>query len=186
VAGGATYTSITLTTPNIGVATGTSLNLGATGTLSTTAQSGTGSIAMTTNAVLTTPTVTTLTDNGTSQLKRIRFTQATKYSGADAAIVLSGGWGASGAVSNAAGTDDAFQFTATTGGAGVGANPTITITYKDGTFTNAPVVLVNRNDTNTPFNAPPHTYTVTATTLVITFNGTPSGAYNYVVQLFGD
>ena len=49
----------TFITPDIGVATGTSLNLGGTGTLSTTAQSGTGSICMTTSCAMTTPTLGT-------------------------------------------------------------------------------------------------------------------------------
>lgn len=187
VSGGATYSGITLTTPNIGAATGTSLNLGGTGVLSTTAQSGTGSIAMTTNANLTTPTVTTLTDNGTSQLKRVRFTQATAYSAADAAIALGAGWGSTGAVSLASGTDEALSFTATPGGSGIAASATIVITFKDGTFTNAPKALVLRNDTNAPFNAPPHTISTTATTLVITFNGTPTTAvaYSYLVMILG-
>jgi hypothetical protein len=61
--------SLALTTPNIGAATGTSLNLDATGVLSTTAQSGTGSLCMTTNCVMTTPTVrgtmTVATGSGT-------------------------------------------------------------------------------------------------------------------------
>jgi hypothetical protein len=48
-------TTPTLVTPVIGAATGTSLNLGATGVLSTTAQSGTGSIAMTTSPTFVTP-----------------------------------------------------------------------------------------------------------------------------------
>jgi parallel beta-helix repeat protein len=46
-------TSPTLITPNIGVATGTSLNLGATGTLSTTATTGTGSIVLSNAPTLT-------------------------------------------------------------------------------------------------------------------------------------
>jgi hypothetical protein len=50
-------TSPSLITPVLGAATGTSLNLGATGVLSTTAQSGTGSICMTTNCVMTTPNI---------------------------------------------------------------------------------------------------------------------------------
>lgn len=53
----ALQTSPSFVTPVLGAATGTSLNLGATGVLSTTAQSGTGSICMTTNCVLTTPTL---------------------------------------------------------------------------------------------------------------------------------
>lgn len=47
----------TLVTPVLGAATGTSLNLGATGVLATTAQSGTGSLVMTGGATLTTVTL---------------------------------------------------------------------------------------------------------------------------------
>jgi hypothetical protein len=49
--------SLALVTPGIGSATGTSLNLGGTGVLSTTAQIGTGSHCMTTNCVMTTPNI---------------------------------------------------------------------------------------------------------------------------------
>lgn len=187
VSGAASYQSPLLITPNIGVAIGTSLNLGATGVLSTTAQSGTGSIAMTTNANLTTPTVTTLTDNGTSQLKRIRMTQATAYSAADTAIALSAGWGTTATVSGASGTDEALSFTVNSSGTGQGASPTITITFKDGTFTNAPKAVVMRNDSSSPVTAPFHTISTTATTLTITFVGTPvaGNSYSYFLLVLG-
>lgn len=203
VAGGATYTNPTFTAPVLGVATGTSLNLGATGTLSTTAQSGTGAIAMTTSPIFITPTLGVasgtsislsstavavgVTDTGVTQIKRLRFTQATAYSAADTAIALSAGWGTTATVSAASGVDEALTFTVNSSGTGQGASPTITITFKDGTFTNPPVVVVVRNDATSPVGAPPHTVTSTATTATITFSGTPvaGSSYLYIVQVLG-
>lgn len=120
-------------------------------------------------------------------LQRVSPNLGTAYSGADAAIVLSAGWGGSGAVSAAAGFDQAFSFTVTASGTTT-ANPTITITFKDGTWTTIPQFIVLRNDTNSPFSTPPHTIVVTATTLTITFNGTPASgtSYNFICMGFGN
>jgi hypothetical protein len=119
--------------------------------------------------------------------RRFKANQGTAYSGADAAIVLSAGWGTGPAVSAAAGFDQAFSFSATAGTT-PGANPTITVTFKDGTWTAAPQCIVSRNDIITPFNTPPHTWTTSATQLVVTFNGTPtaSNVYKYVVMCMGN
>lgn len=120
-------------------------------------------------------------------LQRVSPNLGTAYSGADAAIALSAGWGASGAVSAAVGFDQAFSFTVTASGTTT-ANPTITITFKDGTWTNIPQFIVLRNDTNSPFSTPPHTIAVTATTLTITFNGTPASgtSYHFICMGFGN
>lgn len=126
--------------------------------------------------------------NAGSLVQRLRANQGTAFSGADAAIVLSAGFGSTGAVSVATGYDQAFSFTVTPGGSGIVANPTITITFKDGTWTNPPQFHVLRNDTNTPFGTPSHTVAVTATALVITFNGTPTSAtaYKFICMAMGN
>lgn len=118
---------------------------------------------------------------------RLRTNQGTAYSAADGAIVLSSGWGTTRTVSAGTGFDQALSFTANSSGTGQAANPTITITFKDGTWTTAPIVTVLRNDLITPFNTPPHTISVTATVLTITFNGTPTAgnSYSYIVHCIG-
>lgn len=70
-------TTPTLVTPVLGAATGTSLNLGATGVLSTTAQSGTGSIAMTTSPTFTTPVLGAATGTSATVTGAIRTSSAT-------------------------------------------------------------------------------------------------------------
>jgi len=119
--------------------------------------------------------------------RRYKANQGTAFSGADAAIVLSAGWGTGPAVSAATGFDQAFSFSVTAGTT-PGANPTITVTFKDGTWTAAPQCIISRNDITTPFNTPPHTWTTSATQLVVTVNGTPTAAnvYKYVVMCMGN
>jgi hypothetical protein len=126
-------------------------------------------------------------------LKRLRANQGTAYSGVDAAIVPNaangaGGWGIGAAVSAAAGYDQAFSFTVTAAGT-PGASPTIVVTFKDGTWTSAPQFIVKRNDVTAPVSAGPDLFWVaTATTLTITFVGTPVAAstYKFVCMAMGN
>jgi hypothetical protein len=119
---------------------------------------------------------------------RIKANLGTAYSGADSAISLSVGWGTTAAVSAAAGFDQALSFSVTPGGSSIAANPTITITFKDGTWTSAPQCQVQRNDLTSPIGTPAHTWVESATTLVITFNGLPvSGSvYKFKVLTMGN
>jgi hypothetical protein len=57
------------------------------------------------------------------------------------------------------------------------ANPTVTLTFHDGTWFAAPFAVVGRNDPNSPAGAP--TWSITPTTLVITFHGTPVAGSSY-------
>jgi hypothetical protein len=118
---------------------------------------------------------------------RAKVNQGTAYTSGDTAIGLGAGFGSTRSVSNATGFDQALSFTVNATGTGQSANPTITVTFKDGTWTTAPQVLVIRNDLVTPFNTPPHTISVTATAITITFNGTPTAgnSYNYIVFVLG-
>jgi hypothetical protein len=78
------------------------------------------------------------------------------------------------------------QVTVTANGTGIAANPSLTFTFRDGTWNGAaPFALVLRNDTSSP--APAITWTTTATTLTITFNGTPSSgvAYTFAYHVIG-
>lgn len=61
-------------------------------------------------------------------------------------LALSAGWGSTAAVSGFAGTDAGFRFTVTPNGTGIAANPTITVTFHDGTWTTVPICQI------TPYN----------------------------------
>ncbi len=111
--------------------------------------------------------------------RRLRANLGTAFAGADTAIVLTSGWGTSPSVSAAGGFDQNVAFSVTAGTT-PGANPVITVTFKDGTWTSAPFFLCSRNDTVTPTPATFYpTWTTTATTLTITMQGTPTAANVY-------
>jgi hypothetical protein len=91
---------------------------------------------------------------------------------------LSSGWGSSATVSVYSGsTDQRGQITVTANGSGMGANPTLTLTFHDGTWFAAPFAVVGRNDPNAPAGTP--TWSTTPTTLVITFPTTPIAGATY-------
>lgn len=95
-------------------------------------------------------------------------------------FALSAGWGATGAVTAAGGTDSAGFLEITAAGAGLATNATITLTFADGRWPIAPLALLQRNDVAAPLgSATDITYTTTATTLVITFSGLPVAANVY-------
>lgn len=102
-------------------------------------------------------------------------------------------WGTSPVLAVVGGTDQAASITiqakATTS-----ANPTITLTFKDGTWTVAPIVVAHRTDVVAATAAPGATVTnqwvvtsVTATTVVFTFNGQPvaNSTYGLAFEVFG-
>jgi hypothetical protein len=111
-----------------------------------------------------------LTSSADTKVKRLKASQGTALVAGD--FALSAGWGSTAAVSAITGTDQGAQFTVTPGGAGIGANPTITVTFKDGTWTNAPIAVVQRIGGN---DAAPSTVgaSVSATALTISPVYTP-------------
>jgi hypothetical protein len=96
-------------------------------------------------------------------------------------FALSAGFGASASISAiATGTNDSRgRITITSAGAGQGASPTCTLTFKDGTWTTAPFAVVCRSGGSQP--TIPVSATTTATTMVITFHGTPVAAETYSI-----
>lgn len=121
----------------------------------------------------------TNTFTGQVSFKRFDAKQNTSHVIGDYA--LSGGFGTTASVALTAGTNDMRgQITVTSAGTGQGANPTITLTFKDGTFTVAPFAVVARN------GGSQRTVTVdvttTATTMIITFLGTPVAAETYLIS----
>jgi hypothetical protein len=102
-------------------------------------------------------------------------------------IALSAGWGDTPAASISAisGNDGAFSFTVSAGTANFTANPTATVTFKDGAWLNAPVCVVVRGDATAPTTGFP-TVTTSATQAVITFQGTPAaGTFSFNVICMG-
>ena len=94
---------------------------------------------------------------------------------------LSAGFGSTASVAVGTGsTDMRGSIVITSAGTGQGASPTATLTFKDGTFTTVPFVNVTRgggSQRTVPFDVAP-----TATTLVLTFLGTPVAAETYTVH----
>src|SRR5260221_1322955 len=97
-------------------------------------------------------------------------------------FVLSSGWGAGSNTTTAmAGTDQNWTATITGVGGSQGASPTITLTFHDGTWTNAPNCIATFNGGTGTYQA--LLVTTTATTEVITYNGTPGNSTYIVTSL---
>lgn len=97
-------------------------------------------------------------------------------------FLLSAGWGASAAVVVASGSSDLkgrIQITAS--GAGIAANPTVTLTFTDGAWPRAPVVVSARADSNATAGEFRRTST-SATATTWTFVGAPVSAEQYILE----
>lgn len=128
---------------------------------------GTGAVVMAISPTLT----------GTTSVARIGAHGGTVLATSD--YVLSAGWGTTPTFTAVRGTDQAATFTVQAK-ATVGANPTITLTFKNGTWTNAPIIVCGRTELVAATGAPAAAVSnewvitsVTATQAVFTFNGTP-------------
>lgn len=96
-------------------------------------------------------------------------------------FALSAGFGTTASVAPASGSNDAVgQITITSAGTGQAANPTATLTFKDKGWLAAPVAVVARGGGSQL--SVPVLVTCTATTMVITFVGTPVAAETYVIN----
>lgn len=110
---------------------------------------------------------------------RCKATQGTAHVAGDYA--LSGGFGTTASVAVATGSNDSRgRITITSAGTGQGANPTCTLTFKDGAWPAAPIAVVCRGGGSQ--NTIPVDVTTTTTTMVITFRGTPVAAETYVIN----
>jgi hypothetical protein len=92
-------------------------------------------------------------------------------------FALSASWGSTATVDTISGWDPAGKFRVNSAGVGQAANPTVTLTFTDGSFGVAPRAVVSRNGGNQPAVLP--TWTTSSTTLVITFPGTPVAGESY-------
>lgn len=96
-------------------------------------------------------------------------------------------WGTTAVVNSASGYDGAGFVKVTSNGMGITLDPELTITFKDGTWTNAPTataVISDTDDVNCPAGVK---VTATATTLKIKMRGTPAAGkfYQYSYQVTG-
>ena len=116
--------------------------------------------------------------NGVStRFQRLAATHGTAQSNGNVGLT---GWGA-GATSTITGTDTLFRVTATAG-TGPSANPTLQVTFADGSFGSLPgsYCFANRTDTASPSGYWTTTPTgVTNTSTTLTFVGTPVAASVY-------
>jgi hypothetical protein len=97
------------------------------------------------------------------------------------------GWGSAAVFTiNKLGSNDTrFDLIITASASGLAANPTFTLTFKDGTFGTAPfaVVMWNHPSSN-PGSSLPLRWSSTQTTLTVTYIGTPSSTFNYGFTVF--
>lgn len=100
-------------------------------------------------------------------------------------FAMSAGWGTSPVLTVVRGSDVAASITIQAK-ATVGANPTITYTFKNGAWANAPIVVCCRTDIQAATGAPATNVqnefvvtSVSTTQVVFTFNGTPVANTTY-------
>lgn len=92
-------------------------------------------------------------------------------------FALGAGWGTTAAVSSITGNDSALQFTITANGTGRATLATCTYTFKNGTFTTAPKVMIAQNGASSNADLTDGiSWTVTATTFVLTYIPLPGAA----------
>ena len=127
---------------------------------------------------------------GKTTTRREFFTRLTGSgmgtAGVAADWVASAGFGSTAAVTFTGGANDMRGcVTVTCGGSGQGASPTLTWTFPDGAWDEAPTIVTNRANATQP--TIPFTVTTTTTAAVFTFRGTASGseAYTFFYQVMG-
>lgn len=137
-----------------------------------------------TNKTLTSPTITGATLGGTgsttpdTNFNRLKATRGSALVAGDFSI--SAAWGSTASISSVSGTDAAGTITILTGGTGIAANPSFTLTFHDGTWTNPPTVVASRGDVQTAGHVA--VTSVTATQAVFIVNTTPNTGQNYPVS----
>ena len=117
--------------------------------------------------------------SGTVTTARVSGVNGTAHVAGDYA--LSAGWGTTATVSAVSAKDAGGRVTISCSGTGQTANPTVTLTWKDGTWTTVPAVVASRGDLVVP-SGPFLNSTPGATTVVFTFNGTPVAGNSYILD----
>lgn len=109
--------------------------------------------------------------------KRLRLSGTAHVAGDYAA---SAGWGTTASIGTVSANDSHGSFIVTSAGTGQGANPTVTLTFKQGTWTTAPRVQAWMEGGGTGVLTF-ITSTSTATTAVFTYQGTPVATFTYQI-----
>jgi hypothetical protein len=125
-------------------------------------------------------TVPQLALTGSTIFSRLKPESGTALTNGDGA--LGGNWGTSPTL-GLVGFDSAFRVTVNSGTGSPAANPTMTLTFKDGSWVNAPVCVVSRNDLITPSAAYWAVDSTSTTTVRLTFVGTPSASLSYIANV---
>lgn len=97
-------------------------------------------------------------------------------------FALSAGWGTTASVGTILGNDQRCSFVVTSTGTGQGASPTITLTFTDGAWPVAPVVVISRTS-GSALTTPFLVSSVTTTALVLTYAGTPVAAETFGISV---
>ena len=117
---------------------------------------------------------------------RLRATQGTALTTGDIGSLT--GWGSTASVSSVVGTDSAFQVLISCAGTGQAINPSFVVTFKDGTWTNFPIVQITRGEGNAP-SAPPFVFSVSATQLTVggllSAAPVPGNIYSFMITCTG-
>lgn len=121
---------------------------------------------------------------GQIKSKRYSATLGTALTTGD--FSLTGNWGTGSSIASVDGTDQGFSITINLG-ASPGALPGFTLTYKDGTWTNAPKVIASVTGVTGAGVFGSSLVSTTATVLTYVFNGTPgaSGTTTITCLLMG-
>ncbi|HEY2497221.1 MAG TPA: hypothetical protein VGK24_09135 [Candidatus Angelobacter sp.] len=127
-----------------------------------------------------TQTMSNKTLAGTTPFNRLRANQGTALASGN--FVFSAGWGTTASIGSIAGTDSAFTFAMTSNGTGQAVNPTITLTFADGTWTNPPVCVASPGPIG-GLNPIWIVSSISATQLVVFANFTPTAGVAYGAQV---
>lgn len=130
-----------------------------------------------TNKTLTSPAISDPTITGTTALKRVRANQGSALVVGDVGSL--NGFGSTAAVSAVSGTDSAGSITIASSGTGQAVNAQFTLTFHDGAFPSAPIVVVSRADGNNPTGGYAVVFNQTTTTVTIGFAQTPVAGQTY-------
>jgi hypothetical protein len=109
-----------------------------------------------------------------TQINRLRANQGTTMTTGQVSSIS--GFGSTASCSAASGTDTAGSITILSNGTGQADNATLTITFKDGAWATAPLVICNRGDSNGP-SAQWVVSSVTTTAINLVFNNAVSGQF---------
>jgi hypothetical protein len=126
--------------------------------------------------------------NGGVQSKRLHLDGGSSLVAGD--FSLSAGWGDTASVSVTAGSkDERWEITITPAGTGISANPTVTLTFKNGAWIGTPFAYVLFNGATGGASAPGQPLVTTISTTALTFQhvGTPvtTGTYKYICFVLG-